>query len=45
MIGVPLSETDEKTFLRRPVPYECDIIPRFPDAGTLLAHEIELRGL
>jgi len=40
----PLTETDE-TFLRRPVPYECDITPRFPEASGLLAQELELRGL
>ncbi|KAI9465400.1 cytochrome P450 [Lactarius psammicola] len=28
----------------RPVPYECDIAPRFPEAPSLLAHEIELHG-
>jgi hypothetical protein len=30
---------------RRPVPYECDITPRFPEAQGLLAQELELRGL
>jgi hypothetical protein len=30
---------------RRPVPYECDITPRFPEASGLLAQELELRGL
>ncbi|KAI0279216.1 cytochrome P450 [Russula aff. rugulosa BPL654] len=29
----------------RPVPYECDITPRFPEASALLGHELELRGL
>lgn len=38
-------KTDEKTLLRRPVPYECDITPRFPEAAALLGHELELRGL
>ncbi|KAH9002681.1 cytochrome P450 [Lactarius hatsudake] len=28
----------------RPVPYECDITPRFPEAPSLLANEIELHG-
>ncbi len=28
----------------QPVPYECDITPRFPEAPSLLAHEIELHG-
>ncbi|KAF8271997.1 cytochrome P450 [Lactarius quietus] len=28
----------------RPVPYECDITPRFPEAHSLLSHEIELHG-
>jgi len=28
----------------RPIPYECDITPRFPEAASLLAHEIELHG-
>ena len=41
----PLSETDERTLIRRPVPYECDITPRFPEAAALLGHELELRGL
>jgi hypothetical protein len=38
---IHLSEADE----RRPVPYECDITPRFPEAAALLAQELELRGL
>jgi hypothetical protein len=41
----PISETDQKILLRRPVPYECDITPRFPEASALLGHELELRGL
>ncbi|KAH9047710.1 cytochrome P450 [Lactarius hengduanensis] len=28
----------------RPVPYECDTTPRFPEAPSLLANEIELHG-
>ncbi|KAH9002683.1 cytochrome P450 [Lactarius hatsudake] len=28
----------------RPVPYECDITPRFPEAPSLIANEIELLG-
>lgn len=28
----------------RPIPYECDITPRFQEAPSLLAHEIELHG-
>ena len=38
-------KTDAKTLRRRPVPYECDITPRFPEAAALLGHELELRGL
>ncbi|KAI0284840.1 cytochrome P450 [Russula brevipes] len=29
----------------RPVPFECEIIPRFPEAPTLLVQEREMRGL
>jgi hypothetical protein len=28
---------------RRPVPFECEISPRFPEARALLAQERELR--
>ncbi|KAI9443308.1 cytochrome P450 [Lactarius indigo] len=28
----------------RPVPYECEITPRFPEAPSLLTNEIELHG-
>jgi hypothetical protein len=30
---------------RRPVPFECEISARFPEAPGLLAQERELRGL
>ena len=30
---------------RRPVPFECDITARFPEAPALLGRERELRGL
>ncbi len=29
----------------RPVPYECEIMPRFPEALSLLSQERELRGM
>ncbi|KAH9964980.1 hypothetical protein BC827DRAFT_1153899 [Russula dissimulans] len=32
----------EDGLLVRPVPYECDITPRFPEASVLLAQELEL---
>jgi cytochrome P450 len=32
-------------FCRRPVPFECEITPRFPEAPALLIQERELRGL
>ncbi|KAH9953974.1 cytochrome P450 [Russula dissimulans] len=35
----------EDGLLVRPVPYECDITPRFPEASVLLAQELELRSL
>jgi hypothetical protein len=41
----PSAKLTRRPFLRRPVPYECDITPRFPEAATLLGHELELRGL
>jgi len=28
-----------------PVPFECEIVPRFPEASALLAQERELWGL
>ncbi len=31
-------------FISRPVPYECEITSRFPEAPTLLADEMELYG-
>jgi cytochrome P450 len=32
-------------FCRRPVPFEFEVTPRFPEAPTMLAQERELRGL
>ena len=44
-IRVPeISQDNRITFISGPVPFECDMIPRFPEAPSLLANEIELRG-
>jgi hypothetical protein len=32
-------------FRRRPIPFEAEITPRFPEAPAMLAQERELRGL
>ena len=37
--------TDFGRFCRRPIPFEFNISPRFPDAPALLIQERELRGL
>jgi hypothetical protein len=42
---VPSAKLTRRPSLRRPVPYECDITPRFTEAAALLGHELELRGL
>jgi hypothetical protein len=33
------------SFCRRPVPFELEMTPRFPEATGMLAQERELRGL
>ena len=37
--------SNTSVFCRRPVPFEADFTPRFPDAPGMLAQERELRGL
>ena len=39
------AKVNENDLLRRPVPYECEITPRFPEAASLLTHELELYSL
>ncbi|KAH9987169.1 cytochrome P450 [Russula compacta] len=36
---------DSSQTSKRPVPFDCEILPRFPEAPALLAQERELRGL
>jgi cytochrome P450 len=38
-------DSNTSVFRRHPVPFEVEIIPRFPDAPAMLAQERELRGL
>jgi hypothetical protein len=45
MTYVRVDANFEGYFRRRPVPFECEITPRFPEASSLLAQERELRGL
>ena len=39
-----ICENNKITFVSGPVPFECDMTPRFPEAPSLLANEIELHG-
>jgi cytochrome P450 len=44
------SQTPRRSYLlgkscRRPIPFDCEIYPRFPEAPALLLQERELRGL
>ena len=39
------ASANSQRFCRRPVPFEFEIVPRFPEAPAMLAQERELRAL
>ncbi|KAI9443652.1 cytochrome P450 [Lactarius indigo] len=44
LLPLDVDGTVETSLVIHPVPYECDITPRFPEAPSLLAQEMELHG-